>query len=95
MDIEEIHEWRSYFFLFGIGLCEIAVVSSCLSPPISIITKKIPDVHNATSRCWMPRRVTMLVPKMKVVKYLNLNPLVVIQMQWLGEDPGSNPRVRS
>ena len=43
----------------------------------------------------MPRRVTMLVPKMKVVKYLNLNPLVVIQMQWLGEDPGSNPRVRS
>ena len=85
MDIEEIHEWRSYFFLFGIGLCEIAVVSSCLSPPISIITKKIPDVHNATSRCWMPRRVTMLVPKMKVVKYLNLNPLVVIQMQGLVE----------
>ena len=26
----------------------------------------------------------MLVPKMKVVKYLNLNPLVVIQMQGLG-----------
>ena len=25
----------------------------------------------------------MLVPKMKVVKYLNLNPLVVIQMQGL------------
>ena len=27
----------------------------------------------------------MLVPKMKVVKYLNLNPLVVIQMQGLVE----------
>ena len=27
----------------------------------------------------------MLVPKMKVVKYLNLNPLVVIQMQGLAE----------
>ena len=85
MDIEEIHEWRSYFFLFGIGLCEIAVVSSCLSPPISIITKRIPNVHDAASRSWMLRRDTMLVPKMKVVKYLTLNPLVVIHMQGLVE----------
>ena len=85
MDIEEIHEWRGCFFLFRLGFCEIAVVSGRLSPPISIITKRIPNVHDAASRCWMLRRETMVVPKMKVVKYLTLNPLVVIQMQGLGE----------
>ena len=31
----------------------------------------------------------MLVPKMKVVKYLTLNPLVVIQLQGLVGDPGA------
>ena len=81
MNIEDIHEWRVYFFLFRLGFCQIAVVSGRLSPPISIITKRIPDVHYTASRCWVPRRETILVPKMKVVKYLTLNPLVVIQMQ--------------
>ena len=87
MDIEEIHEWRGCFFLFRLGFCEIAVVSGRLNPPISIITKRIPNVHDAASRCWMLRRETMLVPKMKVVKYLTLNPLVVIQMQGLAGGP--------
>ena len=36
----------------------------------------------------MLRRETMLVPKMKVVKYLTLNPLVVIQTQGLVEALG-------
>ena len=42
----------------------------------------------------MLRRIAMLVPKMKVVKYLSLNPLVVTQMQGLVEPLREPPKHR-